>query len=44
MMHGVKTIVCMLLTGERHLYDLVLSTSEQLREECFIESMKGCIM
>jgi exocyst complex component 7 len=43
-MHGVKTVVCVLLAGERRLYDQVLSASEQLREECFIESTKGCIM
>jgi exocyst complex component 7 len=42
--HGVKTIMRVLLTGERRLYDQVLSASKQLRVECFIESMKGCIM
>jgi exocyst complex component 7 len=37
--------MCVLLAGERCLCDQVLSTSEQLiREECFIESTKGCIM
>jgi len=42
--HGVKTVVRSLLTGERRLCDLVLAASDELRDECFVESTKGCIM
>ncbi|GJN21127.1 hypothetical protein PR202_gb08577 [Eleusine coracana subsp. coracana] len=42
--HGVKTVVRVLLAGERRLCDQVLAASDHLREECFIESTKGCIM
>ncbi|KAG8070752.1 hypothetical protein GUJ93_ZPchr0006g42153 [Zizania palustris] len=41
---GVKTVVRVLLAGERRLCDQVLSVSDDLREDCFIESTKGCIM
>uniref|UniRef100_A0A0E0CKX0 Exocyst subunit Exo70 family protein n=1 Tax=Oryza meridionalis TaxID=40149 RepID=A0A0E0CKX0_9ORYZ len=41
---AVKTVVRVLLAGERRLCDQVLSVSDELREECFIESTKGCIM
>ncbi|XP_062225433.1 exocyst complex component EXO70B1-like [Phragmites australis] len=42
--HGVKTVVRCLLTGERRLCDQVLAVSNELRDECFVESTKGCIM
>ncbi|RLM66529.1 hypothetical protein C2845_PM16G04870 [Panicum miliaceum] len=42
--HGVKTVVRSLLTGERRLCDQVLAASDELRDECFVESTKGCIM
>ncbi|XP_066347030.1 exocyst complex component EXO70B1-like [Miscanthus floridulus] len=42
--HGVKTVVRSLLTGERRLCDLVLAASDELQDECFVESTKGCIM
>ncbi|XP_039772556.1 exocyst complex component EXO70B1-like isoform X2 [Panicum virgatum] len=42
--HGVKTVVRSLLTGERRLCDQVLAASDDLRDECFVESTKGCIM
>ncbi|KAM0850267.1 hypothetical protein ACQ4PT_053203 [Festuca glaucescens] len=42
--HGVKTIVRSLLTGERRLCDQVLAVSDELRDECFVESTKVCIM
>jgi exocyst complex protein 7 len=42
--HGVKTVVRVLLAGERRLCDQVLAASEDLMEECFLESTKGCIM
>ncbi|XP_048540596.1 exocyst complex component EXO70B1-like [Triticum urartu] len=41
---GVKTVVRVLLAGERRLCDQVLAVSDELREECFVESTKGCIM
>ncbi|XP_062185514.1 exocyst complex component EXO70B1-like [Phragmites australis] len=41
---GVKTVVRSLLTGERRLCDQVLAASNELRDECFVESTKGCIM
>ncbi|CAM0877425.1 unnamed protein product [Alopecurus aequalis] len=41
---GVKTVVRVLLAGERRLCDQVLAVSDELREECFLESTKGCIM
>uniref|UniRef100_A0ACD5UWM7 Uncharacterized protein n=1 Tax=Avena sativa TaxID=4498 RepID=A0ACD5UWM7_AVESA len=42
--HGVKTVVRSLLTGERRLCDQVLAVSDELRDECFVESTKVCIM
>uniref|UniRef100_A0A0E0GZS2 Exocyst subunit Exo70 family protein n=1 Tax=Oryza nivara TaxID=4536 RepID=A0A0E0GZS2_ORYNI len=42
--HGVKTVVRSLLTGERRICDQVLAMSDELRDECFVESTKGCIM
>ncbi|XP_062219126.1 exocyst complex component EXO70B1-like [Phragmites australis] len=42
--HGVKTVVRVLLAGERRLCDQVLAASDELTEECFVESTKGCIM
>ncbi|KAJ1270602.1 hypothetical protein BS78_06G065100 [Paspalum vaginatum] len=42
--HGVKTVVRSLLTGERRLCDQVLAASDELRDDCFVESTKGCIM
>uniref|UniRef100_A0A0E0KPP7 Exocyst complex subunit Exo70 C-terminal domain-containing protein n=1 Tax=Oryza punctata TaxID=4537 RepID=A0A0E0KPP7_ORYPU len=42
--HGVKTVVRSLLTGERRICDQVLAVSDELRDECFVESTKGCIM
>ncbi|RCV06498.1 hypothetical protein SETIT_1G167500v2 [Setaria italica] len=42
--HGVKTVVRVLLAGERRLCDQVLTASDDLMEECFLESTKGCIM
>ncbi|KAK1617139.1 hypothetical protein QYE76_022656 [Lolium multiflorum] len=41
---GVKTVVRVLLAGERRLCDQVLAVSDELKEECFLESTKGCIM
>lgn len=40
----VRTIVPVLLTGERWFCDQVLAVSDKLREECFFESTKVCIM
>ncbi|KAM3367062.1 hypothetical protein ACQJBY_015993 [Aegilops geniculata] len=42
--HGVKTVVRSLLTGERRLCDQVLAVPDELRDECFVESTKVCIM
>jgi exocyst complex component 7 len=41
---GVKTVVRSLLTGERRLCDQVLAASYEVRDECFVQSTKGCIM
>jgi exocyst complex component 7 len=42
--HGVKTVIRSLLTGERRLCDQVLAASSELRDECFVDSTKGCVM
>uniref|UniRef100_J3LX67 Exocyst subunit Exo70 family protein n=2 Tax=Oryza brachyantha TaxID=4533 RepID=J3LX67_ORYBR len=42
--HGVKTVARSLLTSERRICDQVLAVSDELRDECFVESTKGCIM
>ncbi|KAL5648881.1 hypothetical protein ACJX0J_039690, partial [Zea mays] len=42
--HGVKTVVRVLLAGERCLCDQVLDASDELMYVCFLESTKGCIM
>jgi exocyst complex component 7 len=42
--HGVKTVVRVLLAGERCLYDQVLDASDEVMYVCFLESTKGCIM
>jgi exocyst complex component 7 len=42
--HGVKTVVRVLLAGECRLYDQVLDASDELMDACFLESTKGCIM
>jgi exocyst complex component 7 len=41
--HGVKTVVRVLLAGERRLCDQVLDASDELMYVCFLESTKGCI-
>ncbi|CAN6371397.1 unnamed protein product [Urochloa humidicola] len=42
--HAVKMLVHVLLPGERRLCDQVLADSDELTEECFLESTKGSIM
>ncbi|ONK71985.1 uncharacterized protein A4U43_C04F14460 [Asparagus officinalis] len=41
---AVKVVVRVLLSGERRLCDEIFSESDELKEECFVESTKGCIM
>jgi exocyst complex component 7 len=42
--HGIKTVVRVLLAGERRLCDQVLDASNELMDVCLLESTKGCIM
>jgi exocyst complex component 7 len=42
--HGVKTVVRVLLAGDRRICDQVLDASDELMYACFLESTKGCIM
>ncbi|XP_073008267.1 exocyst complex component EXO70B1-like [Typha latifolia] len=41
---GVKTVVMALLSGERQLCDQILVASDELKEECFVETAKGCVL
>ncbi|KAJ8475645.1 hypothetical protein OPV22_019372 [Ensete ventricosum] len=41
---AMKIVVRALLWGERRLCDQILAASEELREECFSETTKGCVM
>lgn len=42
--HAVQVVAKVLLSGERVLCDQVFAESEEIREECFVESTKGCVM
>ncbi|WOL11409.1 exocyst complex component EXO70B1-like [Canna indica] len=41
---AMKIFVRVLLGGERRLSDQILAASEELREECFVETVKGSVM
>ncbi|XP_042391107.1 exocyst complex component EXO70B1-like [Zingiber officinale] len=41
---ALKIIVRILLWGERRLCDHILAASEELKEECFMETVKGSVM
>lgn len=42
--HAVKVLVIFLLSGERVLCDQVFDGWDEIREECFVESTKRCVM
>ncbi|XP_042468542.1 exocyst complex component EXO70B1-like [Zingiber officinale] len=41
---ALKIVVRVLLWGEKRLCDQILASSEELKEECFIETVKGPVM
>ncbi|XP_020111910.1 exocyst complex component EXO70B1 [Ananas comosus] len=41
---GLKLVIRVLLSGERRLCDQIFASDDDLREECFVETTKGCVM
>lgn len=42
--HALKIVVRILLTAEKHLCEEIFSGSNIIKDVCFIESTKGCVM
>ncbi|PIA33729.1 hypothetical protein AQUCO_04000056v1 [Aquilegia coerulea] len=42
--HAVKVVVRVLLSGEKHLCEQIFEGSELIREVCFTETAKGCVI
>ncbi|XP_073000271.1 exocyst complex component EXO70A1-like [Typha latifolia] len=41
---ALKVVVCGVLSGERRICDQIFAASNELKEECFAEATKGCVL